>query len=88
MSNDEYLSLYRKKIGNILREYREKKGLSAEQLAIASNLKMEYIHLFEQGNHSFLISDLFKIARALDIDPIEFMHQIKAAHRAAKRDRS
>jgi transcriptional regulator with XRE-family HTH domain len=55
------------KTGLILRKYREKKGLSQEQLADAANLHRTYIGLVERGETNVTLRTLEKIAKVLGV---------------------
>ncbi len=55
-------------IANVLRELREHKHLSQEQLSFDADLHRTYISQLERGLKSITVKSLFKITNALDID--------------------
>lgn len=60
----------------VLQEARERKGLTQEQLAFASNLDRTYISLLERGLRNPTLETFFKISQSLDLDPSEFVKLI------------
>ena len=62
----------RVKIGQRLRELRNKKGLSQERFAFACDLDRTYIASIEQGKRNVSIANIEKIAQALDMSIYEF----------------
>ena len=60
------------KIGQRLRELRNKKGLSQEKFAFACDLDRTYIANIEQGKRNVSIANIEKIAKALDMSIYEF----------------
>lgn len=65
-------------IGNILRELREKKGLTQEQLSGLATLDRTHYSKIERGLGSPTIDTIFKISYALDMKPhelIKFMEE-------------
>ncbi len=85
MDKRKDLSFHRKRMGTVLREAREEKQLSVEQLAAAAKLNIMQICCFELGLASTLtVSELFRVAVALGIDKIEFVKEIMAAYYAAE----
>ena len=60
-------------IGNILKELRDKKGLTQEQLSGLATLDRTHYSKLERGLRSPTIETLFKIAQAIDIKPHEIM---------------
>lgn len=57
------------KFGKLLKELREKKGLTQEQLAIDSALDRTYISLLERGLRNPTLTTVFKIAEVLEVKP-------------------
>ncbi len=53
--------------GNILRKYREKRGLSQEKFALLCNISRAYYGRIERGEHSATVELCKKIADALEI---------------------
>ena len=56
-----------KKVGQKIREFRLKSGLSQEKLAFASNLDRTYIGSVERGERNISVINLGKISSALVI---------------------
>ena len=61
------------RIGNILRELREKKGLTQEQLSGLATLDRTHYSKIERGLRSPTIDTIFKIFYALDMKPHELI---------------
>ena len=59
---------FRKKLGNRIKQIREKKGLSREDVAFACEFSGSYDIWVERAEYDFKISKLYKIAKALDVD--------------------
>ena len=59
--------------GKRLREIRHDKGLSQEALAHACELDRTYIGGIERGERNISLINIVRIARALEIDPLELM---------------
>jgi len=55
------------KIGEKIRQVRENKGMSVEELAEASQNRVELIESLENGSHIPSLTPLFKIANALGV---------------------
>ncbi len=70
-SNEEKKLLLQ--VGNNIRKFRNKVGLSQEKLAFASNLDRTYIGSIERGERNISIINLTKIADALNIDSYEIL---------------
>ena len=70
-SNEEKKLLLQ--VGNSIRKFRNKVGLSQEKLAFASNLDRTYIGSIERGERNISIINLTKIADALNIDSYEIL---------------
>ena len=60
-------------IGDILRELREKKGLTQEQLSDLATLDRTHYSKIERGLRSPTIDTIFKISYALDMKPHELI---------------
>lgn len=65
------------KIGTIIRELREKKGLTQEQLSGLATLDRTHYSKIERGLRSPTIDTLFKISSALDMKPHELIKIIE-----------
>jgi len=55
------------RVGAKIREYREKKGWSQEQLAFEADLHRAYIGHIERGEKSIGLKNLEKIAKTLKV---------------------
>lgn len=55
--------------GKALREYRERAGLSQENLADAAELDRTFIGMLERGQRQPTLETLFRIANALSVAP-------------------
>lgn len=62
-----------KKFGKRLKELRLEKGLSQEQLAWETGLEFSQINRIENGVINTSISNIFIIAEALKIEPMELL---------------
>ena len=64
-------------IGDVIRELREKKGLTQEQLSGLATLDRTHYSKIERGLRSPTIDTIFKISYALDIKPHELIKIIE-----------
>lgn len=62
-----------KKFGQRLKELRMQKGFSQEQLAWETGLEFSQINRIENGIINTSISNIFIIAEALKVEPIELL---------------
>jgi transcriptional regulator with XRE-family HTH domain len=62
-----------KSIGTKIRELRINKEISQETLANGCDLDYSQVNRMELGKVNFSISNLFRIARALNVDPKELL---------------
>ncbi len=60
-------NVYLKKVGLLIRQTRQKKGMSQEMLALVADLDRSYIGGVERGERNIAIINLKKIADALKI---------------------
>ncbi len=56
-------------VGKNVRAYRELMGISQERLADIAGLHRTYITQVEQGKRNLTVISIFKIAKALEIEP-------------------
>lgn len=54
--------------GTTIRECRKKRGLSQEKLASKANLHRTYIGMIERGEKNITLSNIEKVANALEVD--------------------
>ena len=64
-------SEFRKQLGNRIKQLRESKNLSREDVAFACNFSGSYMGMIERAEYDFKISKLYNIAKALDVDICE-----------------
>jgi transcriptional regulator with XRE-family HTH domain len=62
--------------GNILKEYRNAKELSQQQLADFADLDRAYISELERGLLMPSLETFFKLSYQLKVKPSEFIHKI------------
>ena len=56
-----------RKLGNVIRELRKKKGLSQEQLGFLSGLDRSYVGGIERGERNLSFSNLLRVSDALGV---------------------
>lgn len=59
---------FRKQLGIKIKEIRESKSLSREEVAFRCGFSGSYMGMIERAENDFKISKLYKIAKALDIN--------------------
>ncbi len=59
---------FRKNIGKRIKEIREAKNLSREDIAFACDFSGSYMGMIERAEYDFKISKLYKISKALNVD--------------------
>jgi transcriptional regulator with XRE-family HTH domain len=57
--------------GDRVRELRKKKGLSQEELSYKADLHRTYIGMIERAEKNITLTNIERIAKALDIDIIK-----------------
>ncbi len=62
-----------KKVGANIRKYRERKGLTQEELAFEADLHRAYIGQIERGEKNIGVQNLEKIAKALKTTPSKLL---------------
>lgn len=55
------------KLGEKIRETRKERGLTQEELAFKANLHRTYIGMIERAEKNLTITNLYKIAKALEV---------------------
>jgi transcriptional regulator with XRE-family HTH domain len=63
--------------GNVLQKLRKEKGLSQEDLGLESGYHRTYISLLERGKKSPSLKTIFQLAKALHVNPSEFLERIQ-----------
>ena len=61
------------KFGENVREIRRSKGLSQEQLSFKADLHRTYIGMIERAEKNITLSNIEKIAMALEVNIIELL---------------
>jgi transcriptional regulator with XRE-family HTH domain len=69
----DWLLQQRRDIGRRIRQAREQRGLSQEQLAHTAGISRQTMYRAELGTHSTGIDALLKIARVLGVSVAELM---------------
>lgn len=64
--------------GIVLRELRKKAEFTQENLAFEAGIERNYVSLIELGRNQPTISVIFKLAKALDIEPSKLIKQVEA----------
>lgn len=67
--------------GLVLRELRERSGLSQEALAFACGRHRTYVSLLERGRCSPSLQTVFRLADALDARPSDILAHVERALR-------
>lgn len=62
-----------KRIGKIVRQIREKKEITQEQLALDAGLNRAYVGYIERGERNPSTETLVKIAKALKVSPKDLL---------------
>ena len=66
--NNVMVLKFRKQLGKRIKEIRESKNLSREDVAFLCNFSDSYMGMVERAKYDFKISKLYKIANALEVD--------------------
>jgi transcriptional regulator with XRE-family HTH domain len=67
---------HRKILGETIRSFRKRNGISQERLAEKAELHHNYIGEIERGEKAATIDTLIKIAKALGIRPRELLNDL------------
>lgn len=73
MKNNEQIL---KAVGNNIREYRQIRGFTQEELAFKSDLHRTYIGAVERGEKNITVLSLSKISAALEVETSKLMDGI------------
>jgi transcriptional regulator with XRE-family HTH domain len=65
------------RFGSVLQQLRKEKGVSQEELGLESGYHRTYISLLERGKKSPSLRTIFQLAKALHVDPSEFLERIQ-----------
>jgi len=58
----------RKELGNKIKEIRQAKGISREEVGFRAGISGSYVGMIERAENDFKISKLFAIADALNVE--------------------
>ena len=64
-------------IGSRIREIRNKKGITQDQLAERVRISSKYLSSIERGKENPTLNTILKLARSLDIMPAEFFTHLE-----------
>lgn len=71
------ISVYGQKFGRRVRDLRNTRAISQEQLADLANLHRTHISLIERGQRSVRVETIARLAMALQVQPAELMPPIR-----------
>lgn len=63
--------------GNVLKQFRNEKGISQEELGFESGYHRTYISMLERGKKSPSLKTIFQLAKALDANPSDFIDRLQ-----------
>jgi transcriptional regulator with XRE-family HTH domain len=66
------------RFGELLRELREKRGLTQDELGTDANLDRTYISLLERGLRQPTLEVIFTLAKALNVSPSSMIKRLEA----------
>lgn len=66
-----------KAFGLVIRELRKEAGLTQEQLGLEADLRRTFVSLLELGQQQPTLTTIFKISRALSIQPSEMLERVE-----------
>lgn len=64
--------------GNVLKQLRNEKGISQEELGFESGYHRTYISMLERGKKSPSLKTIFQLAKALRVNPTVIMDRLQA----------
>ncbi|WP_426172447.1 helix-turn-helix domain-containing protein [Pseudoduganella sp. R-34] len=79
---------HNKAFGLVIRESRDRLGLSQEGLAFLVSLDRSYISLLERGKRSASLNTIVVLAHAFDLTPSELVRQHEAYTEPKKKKKS
>jgi transcriptional regulator with XRE-family HTH domain len=71
----------RRLVGRNVKRFREKKGLTQEQLADVSGFSQQYISSLEQGHRNPTVITLHELALALGVSHVELVRPLQDRRR-------
>ena len=63
----------KKKLGAIIRQYRDEKDITQEQLSFSADISTRFLQNIEAGDSMPSFPTLFKLSKALEITPDEII---------------
>lgn len=64
--------------GNVLKQIRNEKGISQEELGFESGYHRTYISMLERGKKSPSLKTIFQLAKALNVNPSAIIEKLQA----------
>lgn len=64
-------------VGEVLREFRLRRGLSQEELSFRAALHRTYVSLLERNKKSPTLDALFRLAAALEVRPSAILKRVE-----------
>jgi transcriptional regulator with XRE-family HTH domain len=64
--------------GDVLKQLRDEKGISQEELGFESGYHRTYISMLEGGKKSPSLKTILQLAKALDVTPSDIMNRLQA----------
>jgi len=64
--------------GDVLKQLRNEKGLSQEELGFESGYHRTYISMLERGKKSPSLKTIFQLSKALDVNPSLIIEKLQA----------
>jgi transcriptional regulator with XRE-family HTH domain len=65
--------------GDVIRDLRNRRGISQESLALLCGLDRTYISGIERGTRNPSLANILKLASALDTSPVEIFARVQAS---------
>lgn len=65
------------KLGKVVREIRQKKGLTLEQVEEAGYPSWKHLQAVESGRKNLTITSLYRLAKALSISPADLISELE-----------
>lgn len=66
-----------KLFGQVLRQLRRERGMSQEELGFESGYHRTYVSLLERGKKSPSLQTIFRLAKALRVEPTEMVERVQ-----------
>ena len=72
-------------LGQVIREFRHRRGLSQESLSFSTGRHRTYVSLIERGRNSPSIRTLWMLAEALDVKPSDIVLRVEEMQAAGQK---